>query len=193
MSALAQHQPQRHRSATPPRRRATLQPVTAPVPPLRQLPFVLVLAAILGVGMVGLLVLNTTLQNQSFALRAKQQEATRLAYVEAGLQAEADRLASARSLAAKATALGMRPNPGPAFLVLPDGRVVGAPKKADGTDFGSALVKSRAQLDAERRAAEQRAAAEKAAADRAAADKAAADKAAAEARKKQDQQNTGGR
>ena len=163
MSALAQPGPSRRPrsgdaagSEEAARRRASLQPVPAAVPPLRQLPFVLVLAAVLGAGMVGLLVLNTTLQGQSFELRDKQQQATSLSYIEAGLQAQVDDLAATRSLVARATALGMRPNPAPAFLVLPDGTVVGTPKKADGTAFGSALVKSQAQLDAEKAAADAR-------------------------------------
>lgn len=155
MSALSEPTPSRSRSSSG-GDRAGLRPVAPQVAPLRQLPFLLVLAGVLGLGMVGLLVLNTTVQNQSFELSDKRSTATRLGYVEAGLQHELDQVSSPRSLALKATALGMRPNAQPAFLVLPDGTVVGPQEAADGKDFPSAIVKSPAQLEAERRAAEQR-------------------------------------
>lgn len=136
--------------------RPELRSVAPQVAPLRQLPFLLVLAGVLGLGMAGLLVLNTTVQNQSFDLAEKRATATRLGYTEAALQHELDQVSSPRSLTLKATTLGMRPNAQPAFLLLPDGTVVGPEHAADGKDFPSALEKSQAQLEAEKRAAEQK-------------------------------------
>ena len=129
MSAL---QEQRHSPQS--RRRARLTAVpsapaqhwTAPAP-LRQLPFMLVLLAVLGIGMVGLLLLNTTVQGQSFQLEDRRQQSARLGYTEAELQHQLDQTSSPQSLAAKARELGMRPNPAPEFLEVPTGRVLGGP------------------------------------------------------------------
>jgi hypothetical protein len=70
----------------------------------------------------------------------------------------------------------MRPNPHPAFLVLPDGKIVGKPIPVSGQEMPSLVVKTPEELAAQR--------AKKAAADarKAAQAKAAQAKAAAEAR-----------
>ena len=56
---------------------------SVPARPARmaRIPFITVLIAIFGVGMVGLLMLNTTLQNQAFESRALNRQATQLVYV----------------------------------------------------------------------------------------------------------------
>ena len=78
---------------------------------------------VFGLGMAGLLMLNTTLQNQAFQARALNRQATELAYVQAELENRLDAHAAPAELARRASALGMRPNPHPAFLVLPEGKV----------------------------------------------------------------------
>ena len=77
---------------------------------------------VFGLGMAGLLMLNTTLQSQAFEARALNRQATELAYVQADLEQRLDVAASPGELARNASRLGMRPNPHPAFLVLPEGR-----------------------------------------------------------------------
>lgn len=139
-----------------------LVPVPDAVQPLRRLPFAVVLVGVLGIGLLGLLVLNTQLQDQSFKLSELEARSTRLAYTEDALQHELDQVSSPASLVAKATALGMRPYVGPGFITMPDGTVVGSPEKATGKDFKSSLIKSPAQIEAEKRAVEEKRRAEQA-------------------------------
>jgi hypothetical protein len=132
---------------------------------LARLPFVLVLIAFFGAGMAGLLMLNTTLQNQAFQFRTLNRQATALAYDQAALQAQIDQLRAPPELARQASALGMRPNPRPAFLVVPGGKVVGKAKPVNGDESPDLIVRTPAELAAREAAAEakKRAAAAKAA------------------------------
>lgn len=178
------------RKSPQPTGRSRLSVVATPNQPLRRTPFLLVLALVLGVGMVGLLVLNTTLQNQAFAARTLNREASLLANQQAQLQARVDVLRTPQTLAEKAATLGMRPNQNPAFVKLPEGRIVGNPKEVAAgplppwlrsTPEEVAREKSaRADRTADERAAERKAAEERAAAERAAAAKKAAEKKAAD-------------
>src|SRR5918994_2812336 len=113
--------------APPARARPRLRPVADPSPRLARFPFLLVFIGIFGIGMVGLLMLNTTLQSQAFESRTLNRRATELAYAQADLENQLDALAAPQELARRASALGMRPNPFPAFLVLSSGKVVGEP------------------------------------------------------------------
>lgn len=171
------------------RPRTPLRPVATPKPRLARFPFLLVMIGVFGLGMAGLLMLNTTLQNQAFQARALNRQATELAYVQADLERQLDAYAAPAELARRASALGMRPNPHPAFLVLPEGRVVGEPKPVSGRELPDLVVKTPAEVAAERQAARAERAAEQAAAEakkKAAAEKAEAKKkAAAQERKKQ--------
>ena len=179
--------------APPARTRPRLRPVADPAPRLARFPFLLVMIGIFGLGMVGLLMLNTTLQNQAFEARALNRQATELAYVQADLEQQLDAHAAPRELALAASQLGMRPNPHPAFLVLPEGRVVGEPTPVSGNELKSLVVKTPEQIAAEKaaRAAKAKAAAEKKAAEKKAAErtrrreKKAAEKKAADKKKQQ--------
>lgn len=123
----------------------TLLRVLRPVAPKRlsRVPFILVLALVLGIGMAGLLVLNTTIQDQSVRLRSLQVEATILGYKEASLQAQVDKLQSSTELAYRATELGMRPNPHPAFLEVPSGRIIGSPYAVTGNEIPTQVAPAR--------------------------------------------------
>lgn len=159
----------------------TGRPLRAVAPPaarLARFPFLLVLIGIFGIGMAGLLMLNTTLQSQAFESRTLNRRATELAYVQADLENQLDALAAPQELARRASELGMRPNPFPAFLVLPSGKVVGKPIPVSGDEVPALIVKTPAQLAAEEAA--ERARAEAKAAARAAKKEAAA----AEAKRK---------
>lgn len=133
---------------------------------LARFPFIVVLIAVFGVGMAGLLMLNTTLQNQAFQYRALKREATVLAYDQATLQQQLDQLSAPSELARQASAIGMRPNPAPAFLVIPDGKIIGKPKRVSGNEVPDLIVRTPAELAAREAAAEakRRAAAEASAA-----------------------------
>ena len=166
-----------------PTSRARLRPVAAPSQRLARFPFLMVLIGIFGLGMAGLLMLNTTLQNQAFQARSLNRQATELAYVQADLENRLDLQAAPAELARRASFAGMRPNPQPAFLVLPEGRIIGEPTPVNGREMPSLVVKSPEQLAAEkaRKAARSKAAAD---ARRAAAARAAAEEKAAAAQKK---------
>lgn len=181
MSALWAPVPDRREAAAPSRPAADLRPVARPAPRLSRAPFLLVLIGVFGLGMAGLLMLNTTLQNQAFAARALDRQATELAYTQADLESRIDVLSAPPELARQASALGMRPNPYPALLELPSGEVIGDPTPVSGLEVPSMVVKTPAEIAAAKAAAkakaEARAKAEKAA------EKKAAEKKAAEKKK----------
>jgi hypothetical protein len=170
-------------TAPPATTRPRLRPVAKPKPRMARVPFLLVVIGLFGLGMAGLLMLNTTLQNQAFQARSLNRQATELAYVQADLENRLDKHAAPAELARLASAGGMRPNPHPAFLVLPEGKVIGRPTPVSGREMPSLVIKTPAELAAERakKAAKAKAAAE---AKKAAAERAAAERKAAEERAK---------
>jgi hypothetical protein len=165
-----------------PTSRARLRPVAAPKQRLARFPFLLVLIGTFGLGMAGLLMLNTTLQNQAFQARSLNRQATELAYVQADLQNRLDQNAAPAEVARLASKAGMRPNPHPAFLVLPEGRIIGKPTPVSGREMPSLVVKTPEELAAAKakKAAQAKKVAE---AKKAAAERAAAKQQAAAAKK----------
>ncbi|MDN5804517.1 MAG: hypothetical protein L0H26_08040, partial [Microlunatus sp.] len=146
---------------------------------MARVPFISVLIAIFGVGMVALLMINTSLQNQAFEARALNRQAAQLVYAESELQSQLNEIRTPEQVATKASALGMRPNPYPAFLVVPSGKVLGDPHRVKGNEAKGLIVKTPAQLATEKAEREAKA---KAKVDAAAAKKkAAADAAKAKA------------
>ena len=143
---------------------------------MARIPFISVLIAIFGVGMVGLLIVNTALQNQAFESRSLNRQAAQLVYQEAELQSQLNKLRTPDQIASKASALGMRANPKPAFLVVPSGKVVGEQYRVTGDEMKGLIVKTPEQLAAEKVAREAKA--------KAKAEAAAKKKAAAEAKAK---------
>ena len=160
--------------------RRPLRAVAKPAPRLAWFPYLLVLIGIFGIGMAGLLMLNTTLQGQAFQSRTLNRQATELAYAQADLENQLNALAAPQELARRASALGMRSNPYPAFLVLPRGKVVGKPTPVRGDEVPAFIVKTPAEIAAEQAA--KRARAEAKAAKRARAEAKAAERARAEAK-----------
>ena len=119
-------------------------------PRLARMPFIAVLIALFGLGMTGLLMLNTTLQNQAFQASTLHRQASELAYSQADLERQLDQLAAPQELARRASAAGLRPNPYPAFLVMPKGKVLGHPRRVSGAEVPALIVKTPEQLAAER-------------------------------------------
>ncbi|SDE52859.1 hypothetical protein [Auraticoccus monumenti] len=169
MSALL-HLPTPRRSGQE-QEAARLRAVSTPPGRLSRVPFLLVLAATLGLGMVGLLVLNTTVQTNAVEVRALEARLTTLSYAEAELESRLDRAESPADLAGKASELGLRPNPYPAFIDLETGEVSGDPREVEGDEMDALVTTTTARppTGAEQRAAEERAEREEAARDRAAA------------------------
>jgi hypothetical protein len=98
-------------------------------------PFVLVVALVLGMGMVGMLVLTTALQDQAFAVQRAEHQSNVLASQVSQLQAEVADARSVRSLAIAASKLGMLPNPYAVPLRLSDGRVLGKDRAVLGNEI----------------------------------------------------------
>jgi len=90
-------------------------------------PFALLVVAVLGAGLVVLLLLNTVVAQDSFALSALQHRSTTLGDQEEALAQEVAADASPQRLSRRASALGMVPTVNPAFLQVPGGRILGDP------------------------------------------------------------------
>jgi hypothetical protein len=100
---------------------------------------ILVFGLLLG-GMIGYLVLQTTLQEQAFTLNSLRDQAgvlsARQAYLEATLATQATPVELARA----AAAAGLVANPYAAYLVLPSGEVRGVVKPVTGTELSGISV-----------------------------------------------------
>ena len=188
--------------APKPEGRAPAGPQLRPVPPprrqMRTVGFVVVVAVVLGLGMVGVLLLTTVLQDQAFRVQARQQEATALANELSDLESQVTEARSVHHLGVSARKLGMRPNPYPAQLRLPDGKVTGEPTRVTGGEVPSvryideeqaakelqARHEAEAKRKAEAEAKKKEAAEKKAAAEKKKAEAEAKKKEAAQAKKK---------
>jgi hypothetical protein len=137
------------RSAGTTASQARLRSVPAAPARLARRPFAIVLIALFGIGMTGLLMLNTTLQNQAFQSTSLNRQATQLAHVQVDLQTQLDALSAAPALAQRASDLGMRANPKPAFLVVPSGKVIGQQYQVKGNEMPNLIPKTDNQLRSE--------------------------------------------
>lgn len=125
--ATGQARPQLRRVPSPQRRVATA-------------PFAVMMVLLLVGGMVGLLALITSVQNQAFEVRETQRTANELGYKVSDLEARTTRAKAPAELARRATALGMVPNPHGVFIDLGTGRVVGEAKPVTGNEIPSLKV-----------------------------------------------------
>lgn len=90
-----------------------------------RVPFAALVLTVLGLGLVGLLVLNTSLQQGAFHARDLEGRAQALTDTREALQVEVAELREPQRVASRAAAMGMVPNDSPAFLRLSDGEVLG--------------------------------------------------------------------
>src|SRR3954454_13856875 len=108
------------------------RPGLALVPPVAgrapKAPFVVLVAALLVGGLVGVLALHTALAEDSFRLHDLQARSAALADQEHALEQQGAADASALALTRRAEALGMVRSENPAFIRLSDGRILGKPK-----------------------------------------------------------------
>jgi hypothetical protein len=98
----------------------------------RRTPFVVLVVALLASGLIGLLVLNSAVNQGSFQLTRLQHDTDRLTDEQQELQQDVDEYSDPRELARRAERLGMVPGANPAFLA-PDGRLRGIPGTATAT------------------------------------------------------------
>ncbi|MGH3741000.1 MAG: hypothetical protein ACRDT1_06670 [Micromonosporaceae bacterium] len=99
----------------------------APVTAARA-PFVTLVLILVATGIVGLLVLNTRINENSFQLEGMRDRQAALDVKEQQLSSQLADKQSPGNLAAAAKRLGLVPAGAPAFLQLPDGRVLGVPQ-----------------------------------------------------------------
>ena len=102
-------------------------PVSAP-----RAPFVALVLSVVVVGVLGILVINTKINEGAFHLHDLKAQQGNLDQHEQRLQREIAERESPGNLAAAARQLGLVRADSPAFLRLPDGRQLGVPKPAAG-------------------------------------------------------------
>jgi hypothetical protein len=101
--------------------RAELRLVPARALRPRRAPFVVLVLLVLGLGLVGLLALNTSLQQGSFELTELERETALLRDRHAVLADDVARRSAPGVLAERARSLGMVPNEAPVFLQVDPG------------------------------------------------------------------------
>ncbi|MFJ8474825.1 cell division protein FtsL [Kitasatospora sp. NPDC094011] len=94
-------------------------------------PFAVLVVVLLAAGLLGLLALNTALNEGSFELSRLQKQTTKATDEQQSLQHEIDQNSAPDALAKRAAELGMVPAGGMAFLDVPNGgKVIGTPGPA---------------------------------------------------------------
>jgi hypothetical protein len=94
------------------------------------IPFALLILAVLGIGLLGLLMLNTAMDENSVRTAQAQQRQAALTDREQQLSQQLAGLSAPAALASQAAALGLVPNPQPAFLNPVSGAVLGTASPA---------------------------------------------------------------
>lgn len=134
-----------------PDRSARLRAVPGSRRKLARIPFVMVLAGILGAGMVGVLLLNTTLQSQAFEAAQLERRAGVLSYREGELESQVVHAGSVDELNRRAAKLGMRPYWDISYVKLPDGQIIGEAKPNDGRYLPQSVQLPQAEVEANHR------------------------------------------
>lgn len=94
--------------------------------------FVIVLTSFLGVGLFGMLLINTTLAQGAFTVSELRSTQTQLSRTAATLTESVAALTVPTVLETSARELGMVPSPAPAFIKIPSGKVLGKARPAPG-------------------------------------------------------------
>jgi hypothetical protein len=122
------------RTTTAPRpTRRPLQVVSA-APARGSGAFVALCALMLFAGLIGVLILNTTMAKGSFELDRLQNRSAALADAQETLSHEVDAQSAPAELARRALSLGMVPSQSAAFIRLSDGAILGHPAPATRKD-----------------------------------------------------------
>jgi hypothetical protein len=111
-------------------RRPPLRVVQAPPTAGSPLGFAVICAALLGAGLIALLLLNTAVAQDSFGLQHLRARSQQLADQKQALIQSNDLAAAPAQLAAKAWAMGLVPAASSGFVRLPSGQVVGVANPA---------------------------------------------------------------
>ncbi|WP_290864205.1 hypothetical protein [Hamadaea sp.] len=108
-------------------RLAPPMPVSGP-----RVPFVVMIVVLVMAGVVGILALNQKINENAFKLDKLRAEQAKLDRQEQDLNQQIAEKEAPGNLAAQARKLGLVPAGAPAFIRLPDGRIVGVPQPANG-------------------------------------------------------------
>jgi len=90
-----------------------------------RLPFLVLVVAVLAAGLVGLLLLNTSMERGAYEVTALRQQSAQLSIEQQALQLKVAAMQDPQTVAQKALQLGMVQNISPAFLSLATGKVIG--------------------------------------------------------------------
>lgn len=112
-----------------------LSVVERPQSTVSVLGFALMILALVIAGLAIVMVVTTSVAQQSRELAKLTTQSTELGYQAASLTTELQQRSSAPSLALQASRLGMAPNPYPAFISLKDGSVLGEPVPVKGDEL----------------------------------------------------------
>ena len=117
-------------------RKATLR-VAPPAPvTVARAPFVALVLVVVVAGVLGILVLNTKINENAFTLSHLQDQQSALDQQEQQLDQHLAVLEAPNSLAAAAARFGLIPSGTPAYLPLPNGQTVGVPQPAAASQRG---------------------------------------------------------
>ena len=115
--------------APAPRLQAVPAARAAARPRAARTPFIVVVVGVLVTGLLGLLLLNTVVSQDAFAVHDLRNSGRVLAEQEQALTREVEQLQAPEQLAKRAAELGMVPAGEPQFLHLPTGKVLGSDGK----------------------------------------------------------------
>ncbi|MFF3868400.1 hypothetical protein [Micromonospora sp. NPDC001898] len=106
----------------------------APPPPVTvpRAPFVALILVLVVGGVLGILLVNTKINENSFRLERLQQQQAKLDVDQQQLEKKIADAEAPGNLTAAAKRLGMVEAEEPAYIRLPDGRIIGVPQPADG-------------------------------------------------------------
>jgi len=107
----------------------------APPAPMRgpRVPFVVMIVVLVIAGVIGILALNQKINENAFKLSHLQDQQVNLDRQQDQLDEQIAEKEAPGNLAAAARKLGLVPAGAPAFILLPDGRIIGVPQPASGT------------------------------------------------------------
>jgi len=95
--------------------------------------FAIIVTGVLAIGMIAILLINTSLAQGAFTISELKAEQTALLQQEQALAESVAAMAAPESLEQQARAMGMVPSENPVFLDVETGKVLGKPKPAPGT------------------------------------------------------------
>ncbi|TDC79937.1 hypothetical protein E1193_18350 [Micromonospora sp. KC606] len=106
----------------------------APPPPVRvpQAPFAALVVVLVVGGVLGILAVNTKINENAFKLQQLQQQQARLDVDQQQLEKQIEEAKAPGNLAAQARRLGLVEAGEPAYIRLPDGKMIGVPQPANG-------------------------------------------------------------